>query len=638
MYKFLYYIAVLGMILVYLPSRTLAGSIGYEYESECCWDSYYGGEGGYYYEYEGEPYAYESEGGGYGYQYQYQYEAEAPGYGYQYEYEYEYEYQYQSEPPGIPPYAAQDTYGNEPGNPPPEPPRNVSVYPTTVCSPAAPMGLRISWVSGKDSTNGWWVDVSSDPSFNSAVKHIYIANPGTRTLAFNVQDIGGWEDWIPGLGQLYGGWTYYTRVYNVSIGAHSPVKAFGYRSCSVRLNNPTMSCQDNGQPVIYLNWDVAEPYGYEYFRVWDDYSNVDGTGFTSKPILRDYISTNYSFTDTTKLSGQPALYWIYAQGSGYQTWSNSGPSGVDGAGVAVTPVCPQPPPSQDCPSACHNDGRWIYDGTSINPTRYCAPKLPNSCTSAPNACGQTAVGVDDCQGTCLAVAPVCNPATINTTNSSCDTPGIVSWSGGFSYFDPGKQQYGWWVDVTRNDTGSVYHKWVQGALNQSSGSTTLPIDISWGKFEYFSGVGLSEPGSNRTFTVRVWNGSFSNTSSFSTGVCTPALGYSMKVGFNTYYNGQTVQITDDLVPTLSWSPINATACTAGGNWVGWSGDKSTNGGTTTLNGLVASNNTYIFSLSCVRGNGTPVTETIQMNVTKPPFIKTTGGNVHSNENINTPGQ
>ncbi len=94
--------------------------------------------------------------------------------------------------------------------------------------------------------------------------------------------------------------------------------------------------------------------------------------------------------------------------------------------------------------------------------------------------------------------------------------------------------------------------------------------------------------------------------------------------------GIPASVQEDITPVnLSWTTTNASTCTASS---AWSGNVPTNG---TQPISTATPGTYLYTLTCLNPSGSH-SESIQLNVLTfpPPYIQTTGGDVHTNETIN----
>lgn len=255
-------------------------------------------------------------------------------------------------------------------------------------------------------------------------------------------------------------------------------------------------------------------------------------------------------------------------------------------------------------------------------------------SGANGVCGTNSAAANcptNCGSVGVMVGEYCAVATTLVPPADCSTSALINWTG-----NPGNffGSIGYSVDVSDSSTfANRYSKWVGANPGDNSGSTTLPIDIDWQGFGPNGGSSLgSIPDSNRTLYVRVWNGALSQTSQYTTLVCPPTVDLSLVTGLNSQHPPK-AQITDDVPVTLKWSSTNAVSCTASGNW---NGDKSVNG-TESLGVLSVASSPYTYTLTCVRGTKS-TSISMRVDVYKPPFIKTTGGNVHSNENIVTPGQ
>jgi hypothetical protein len=94
--------------------------------------------------------------------------------------------------------------------------------------------------------------------------------------------------------------------------------------------------------------------------------------------------------------------------------------------------------------------------------------------------------------------------------------------------------------------------------------------------------------------------------------------------------GIPASVQEDTTPvTLTWTTTNASSCSASS---AWSGNVPTNG---TQPISTATPGTYLYTLTCLNPSGSH-SESIQLNVLTfpPPYIQTTGGDVHTNETIN----
>lgn len=91
--------------------------------------------------------------------------------------------------------------------------------------------------------------------------------------------------------------------------------------------------------------------------------------------------------------------------------------------------------------------------------------------------------------------------------------------------------------------------------------------------------------------------------------------------------------------TIRWTVTNATACTAASNPVqsSWSGTQNPASGTQIVD--TTSSGTYQFTLQCLNGGlTTDVTAQLRVRAATDPYIQTTGGDVHSNNEIRVPSQ
>lgn len=372
----------------------------------------------------------------------------------------------------------------------------------------------------------------------------------------------------------------------------------------VSFDPVTTYCAAENVPVIRLSW--SNDHTARYFKLFQ----YDGqTGLQHGAA---YISPDYSLLDDYSVSGcdpsgctQPGYATRFdhlVQNSGYYYY------GIESMALA---------------RATGGSGWSDWIGPIQAP--YCGP---SPCQSEANNCGERGQGTVSPSYACNATTPVCAAPYIPTngsgaTDSVCDTAGMISWTGKSGLFNG---SYGYSIDISRDvNFGVKYSKWIAAPQGSNSGSTTLPTDVNW---QGFNGTG--DPGSDRWF-VRVWNGSFSNTVSFNIQTCSPTLDFEIRFG-GTQTSGN-VSFHDGDLANLNWTAHNATGCTAGFNW---SGKKDTSGNES-LGSLYATSSPYRFDLTCTRLSNS-ITKSINVQVYKSAYFKTSGGNVHSNENITTLGQ
>jgi len=111
----------------------------------------------------------------------------------------------------------------------------------------------------------------------------------------------------------------------------------------------------------------------------------------------------------------------------------------------------------------------------------------------------------------------------------------------------------------------------------------------------------------------------------------PTINLTITTPTNTFPSGGLpASVQEDVTPvTLSWTTTNASTCIASS---AWSGNVATSGSKAISTTTPA---TYLYTLTCSNQSGSH-SESIQLNVLTypPPYIQTTGGDVHTNETIN----
>src|SRR3989344_2164457 len=236
---------------------------------------------------------------------------------------------------------------------------------------------------------------------------------------------------------------------------------------------------------------------------------------------------------------------------------------------------------------------YVPPPVSITASFGC-PALTQSCTSPPNICGQTATGTQTrtCNintgdvsdwGACSATPPPNSSCPAPVPSISCN-PGTVPYNGSSTVS---------WACTNSTSSRVVPGEWV--------GACTEDGDCS----------GSQSTGyltSNKTYTVTCtgFNGSTNQTANCGVTISTPSVTISANPP-SVNYNAST---------TISWTPANASSCTASGG--GWSGSKDSSNGTHSwLSGGLTSDQTYTITCSGANGASASASVTVPVN---PPTV------------------
>ena len=468
---------------------------------------------------------------------------------------------------------------------------SVSACPTPTPKPSQPVwsgqpacvvptgiyNANITWTGVHNTTNetisggfGTYIDIDIDPYWNDAGLYDWwnrniSKNDNTRTVNTGGGSFKGfWPDQDNILSGLHPGTSYYARAYNgyPEWGVHSDTSA--------ELNVP--ACTLTGTLT-------ARPtFGVGPLSVTLTATRTGGT--TSGLITYEFDCRNDdTYTGTVGPTSNTSATFVCTYPSRDTAYSAKATIfQSDELGQSMS---------------------YVPDPVSITASFGC-PDLSQSCTSSPNVCGQTNQGTQTrtCDvntgdvsdwGTCSAVPP---------PNSSCPAP-VPSIS-----CTPGTVGYGGSSTVAWSCTNSTYsvvspNNWI-GTCEEDG---TCSGSRSTGALT-----------SNKTYTVTCtgYNGSTNQTASCGVTISTPSVTISANPT-SVNYNGST---------TISWTPANASSCTASGGSSGWAGSRDSSNGTHPwTSGALTSDQTYTITCSGANGASASASVTVPVN---PPTVTISG--------------
>ncbi len=114
----------------------------------------------------------------------------------------------------------------------------------------------------------------------------------------------------------------------------------------------------------------------------------------------------------------------------------------------------------------------------------------------------------------------------------------------------------------------------------------------------------------------------------------PQINLNITTDTNTYYsNDLPASVKQSENATLNWNITNADSCTADSSQSFWDGSLTSFSGSESID--TSNTGTLLFNVDCSNSSGT-TSASIQLNIAllRPPFIQTTGGDVHTNETFN----